>query len=99
METASLNFDYRRLGWLLSDAIYAGGRGYRAACAEIGIPPSAVSRLKAGQPVAAHTVLTACRWLGTDISEFVSQECFTGHAVKQGVDVLTRERASGGKHA
>lgn len=74
----AIDFDYRALGRRLSDRIYADGRGYRVVCAEIGIPPAAVSRLKAGQPVAAHTVLAACEWLAVPVTEYVSRSgCFT----------------------
>lgn len=69
-----VDFDYKALGRLLASAIEDDGRGYRPNCDEMGIPPSAVSHLKAGQPVATHTVLRACRWLDVDIERFTCEQ-------------------------
>lgn len=91
----TIDFDYRGLGKLLAGRIDATGRGYRANCSEIGISIASVTHLKHGQPVAAHTVLRACAWLGVDIFDF-AMSCesppgsrahgdgrFTCHTVKQ----------------
>lgn len=81
------DFAYRELGRELARRIDATERGYRAVCDEIGIAPAAVSRLRAGQPVAAHTVLAVCDWLQGSIYAWRMYEhpgdCSTGNAVKQ----------------
>lgn len=77
-------FDYAALGRLLRPKLERDGRGYRALADEIGVAASVFSRLGAGQPVAAHSVIAVCDWLGCDLRTFYARrECFTGHTVKQ----------------
>ena len=87
-----VDFDYKALGKLLASEIDATGRGYRANCAEIGISIASVTHLKHGQPVAVHTVLRACEWLGVSIDRF------TCHTVKQ-AEKQAVEKTNGGDMA
>ncbi|MCG6115078.1 MAG: hypothetical protein MEQ84_07750 [Mesorhizobium sp.] len=82
------SYDYRGLGRVLREKLEADGRGWRACAAEIGVTASDLSRVAAGQPVAAHKVIAMCRWLGRDLLDWYRPAafhdgCFTGVALKQ----------------
>lgn len=55
-------YDYRALGKILRPKLDADGRGWRVISADIGVTPSDLSRVSAGQPVAAHKVIAICDW-------------------------------------
>jgi transcriptional regulator with XRE-family HTH domain len=77
------SYDYRRLGRQLRPRLEADGRGWRAIADEMGVTATDLSRIMAGQAVAAHKAIAVCDWLQADLREFYEPGCFTGAALKQ----------------
>ena len=65
-------FNYRGLGKLLRGALERDGRGWRVISREIGVTPTDLSRLSAGQPTSAHKVIAVCDWLHCPLRLFYS---------------------------
>lgn len=60
------SYDYRGLGRAMRQKLESDGRGWRVCAAEIGVTATDLSRVAAGQPVAAHKVIAICDWIGAD---------------------------------
>lgn len=85
------SFEYRALGRRLRPVLEQDGRGWRVLADEIGVTPSDLSRVMAGQPLAAHKVIAICDWLGIDLRDLYRPGCFTANALKQRADASTIE--------
>lgn len=77
------SFDYLGLGRVLRPSLEQDGRGWRACGDEIGVSASDISRVMAGQAVAAHKAIAICDWLGIDLRRFYRPGCFTVNTLKQ----------------
>jgi hypothetical protein len=60
------DYDWKGLWARIAPKVEWDGRGWRAVAAEIGITAADLSRIKAGQPVAANKVLAICAWADLD---------------------------------
>ncbi|MFN4098174.1 MAG: hypothetical protein ACK4GT_00220 [Pararhodobacter sp.] len=84
------SFDYRGLGLAMRQKLEGDGRGWRACAAEIGVTATDLSRVAAGQPVAAHKVIAICDWIGVEPREWyraasaVSRKLFHGERTETG---------------
>lgn len=63
-------YDYRGLGQQLRPKLEEDGRGWRAIAPEIGVTISDLSRISAGQQVAAHKVIAVCDWAKLSVRAF-----------------------------
>lgn len=84
------SYDYRALGRQLRPRLEADGRGWRACAAEMGVTATDLSRVMAGQAVAAHKAIAMCDWLQLDLRALyepgaaaAERACFTGAPLKQ----------------
>jgi hypothetical protein len=85
------DYDWRGLWARIAPKVEWDERGWRGVAAEIGITAADLSRIKAGQPVAANKVLAICAWADLDPWRYFRPakgaakrpKCFTGKALKQ----------------
>jgi hypothetical protein len=85
------DYDWRGLWARIAPKVEWDARGWRGVAAEIGITAADLSRIKAGQPVAANKVLAICAWADLDPWRYFRPakgarkrpKCFTGKALKQ----------------
>jgi hypothetical protein len=88
---ARAEYNWRGLWAQIAPKVEWDGRGWRAVAAEIGVTAPDLSRIKAGQAVAANKVLAICAWADLDPWRFFRPadgaprrpKCFTGKALKQ----------------
>ena len=90
-------YDLAALGRLLRPRLDRDGRGWRVVAAAIGVTAPDLSRVMAGQQIAAGKVFAICDWLRVDPRRFYvpakgaertrtkrrAPRCFTGKALKQ----------------
>lgn len=93
------DYDLAALSRLLRPRLDCDGRGWRVVAAEIGVTAPDLSRVMAGQQIAAGKVFAICDWLKVDPRRFYvpakgvaaprkgkrAKRCFTGKALKQEV--------------
>lgn len=65
-----VEYDTKGLGLLLRPALEWDGRGWRAIAAEIGVTAPDLSRIMAGQDIAAQKIFAICDWLRIDPRRF-----------------------------
>ncbi|RUV15821.1 MAG: hypothetical protein E5X38_07300 [Mesorhizobium sp.] len=63
-------YDTAALGRKLRPMLEYDGRGWRALAEEIGVTPPDLSRVMAGQDIAAQKVFAICDWAGLDARAF-----------------------------
>jgi hypothetical protein len=88
---ALAKYDWRGLWARIAPKVEWDGRGWRAVAAEIGVTAPDLSRIKAGQAVAANKALAICAWANLDPWRFFSPadgapkrpKSFTGKSLKQ----------------
>ncbi len=92
-------YDLAALGRLLRPRLDRDGRGWRVVAASIGVTAPDLSRVMAGQQIAAGKVFAICDWLRVDPRRFYvpakgvvrrrpqrrAKTCFTGKALKRKV--------------
>lgn len=69
-EGALVAYDTLGLAAVLRPALTWDGRGWRAIAAEIGVTSPDLSRVMAGQDIAAQKIFAICDWLGIDARKF-----------------------------